>query len=119
MTRGRAGLALPAAPPPLVKFAQHLERILNTWRASVRVRALSPAQQAEMRLKVFALSVFRGLKREWGYRHTWLANYLAQPAINIAEDVFRDAVARLLAPQLLGTRVVFSAQGFKCGAGWG
>jgi hypothetical protein len=104
---------LPKPPAPLVIFSGHLARILRTWQASALIRTLNTEQRAEMRLKISAMAIFGEKATNWGFRHTWQADYLALSAHNNSAEAYRMAAKHIVATNLLGDRVVFSTQGFK------
>ena len=110
----RAGAPWPDPPMVLRPLHAFLRRIHACWRARTMVTRLTSPQQAEMRLKIVAFSVLHKQKRNWGYAHTWVHNYLALAAHNDQAPAFTAAVNRLVTQKALFHRVIFSALGVKC-----
>jgi len=61
--------------PVLDAGVNMLQRVHENWRAKMMILSLSPEDQAEMRQKVLAYSIFHG-KKPWNCSRRYLADYL-------------------------------------------
>jgi len=85
----------PEPPNVLRNGAALVKKIWTNWRARKMVQKLSPEQQAEMRQKVLAYTIFKG-KKPWDCSRRYLADYLDSEK-NPNSKKYVDAMTNLFA----------------------
>jgi len=65
----------PVPPPVLANASELLHKVHANWRAKMMITSLTPEQQAFMRQKVLALTLFKG-KKPWNVPRNFDADYL-------------------------------------------
>jgi len=95
----------PVHPPVLKTCAMYMHRIHNCWRAVQMVNSLTPEQQAAMRQKVLALTIFKGHK-PWKCGRIFDADYLE--GNNNPNKPKYEAAVQLLFSSFGDTQILFA-----------
>jgi len=88
----------PKYPHVLENGVQLLHKVHANWRAKMMITALTPAEQAHMRQKVLAYTIFKG-RKPWAYSRPFKAEYLGMDS-NPTKDKY-----------IMGMQTLFSAYG--------
>ena len=81
--------------PTLQPFSESLQRVYKIWRAKKMVKSLTPDEQEEMKQKVLALEIFRGVK-PWNCSQRYKGDYLQLPT-NLTHEKYIQGMQRLFA----------------------
>lgn len=107
-------MQLPAAPPLLQDAASFIKRHFQLWRAAAMIKALGKDEEAHMRQKVLAYTLFKGNK-PFNVTRRFDADYL-EASTNPNQKAYIAAMQRLF--QKFGdTRVEFADYADKINRG--
>jgi len=85
----------PQVPAALDRSIEMLQKVLLNWRCNKLVKKLSAEDQAHMRQKVLAYSIFHG-KKPWSFGPRFEADYLEKPS-NPTQKQYQQGMQTLFA----------------------